>query len=108
MKIYTLLVSSLISVNSYAGIPFEQACSMYPNATLKENVKITNLYSTSVSGFSSTFKVGDVNYSIHKDNIENYEIAKMAYLLRLTVNICVRKTTLNPKIDELIGIETRT
>ncbi len=107
MRIYVLLTLSLITFHSYAGIPFEQACAMYPDVTLKESVKITNLYSTSVSGFSSTFKVGDVNYSIHKDNHESYEIAKMAYLLRLTVNICVRKTTLNPKIDELIGIETR-
>ncbi|HGJ5866920.1 MULTISPECIES: hypothetical protein [Arsenophonus] len=104
-KVIILLISILLSYQVSAGVGFSQACTKWQGNSLHEKQKIVSINGIYVAdGFKQTVKLSNgYHYSIHKDNPSIYELSKVAFLIKVHVNVCVR-SNIGPQ-DELIGIE---
>ncbi len=108
----------VISPSALAGVDLEQLCAAlsdkydHGKTTLYSGTSVTNVIGARLGpSWGPTFEIGGGDlgtnhwhYTIKNDNPWIYDVAKMAYLTGVMTDICVAHSTLDPSIDELIGI----
>lgn len=120
MKIIMALAmcACAISSSAHAGVDLEHLCAAlsekydHGQTVLYKGKNVTDVIGAKLGPkWGATFKIGGGDlgtdywhYTVKNDNPWTYDIAKMAYLTGVKTDICVATSTLNPDIDELVGI----
>lgn len=107
-----------VSSSAHAGDDLEQLCAAlsgkydHGQTVLHKGTDVTDIIGAKLGpSWGATFKIGGgdlgkvyLHYTVKNDDPWTYDVAKMAYLTGVKTDICVAKSTLNPEIDELVGI----
>ncbi|MEE8659248.1 hypothetical protein CGLAMM_01005 [Acetobacteraceae bacterium EV16G] len=107
-----------ISSSAHAGDDLEQLCAAlsgkhdHGQTTLYKGTNVTDVIGAKLGpSWGATFKIGGGDlgtnywhYTVKNDDPWTYDVAKMAYLTGVKTDICVATSTLDPSIDELVGI----
>lgn len=113
-----IALSFITSPNVNAGDDLEQACAALSEkhdhgpTTLYKGAKIVDVMSAKFStAGGATFKIGGGelgdnywHYTVRSNDPWTYDVAKMAYVTGVNVDICVAQSTLDNNIDELVGV----